>query len=190
MIIAIDGHDGVGKTCLAKSLSEILNFKYVKYAAKELLNLSQEAYIALQDSTIAYNNSIFTAWFFAMSDMYALQRYKKQNIILDRSVLLNYYWNGNKNTKNIFDLSYNYFGAPDLVILLTASKQTRYQRLSKRNPNDKNLLSKKILNATNKKFKQYLKTYHINYVEIITDNLNQDQVLTRVLKELKKLRNM
>lgn len=42
MIIAIEGHDGTGKTTLAKSLAKKLNFEYFKHPECELYNISQK----------------------------------------------------------------------------------------------------------------------------------------------------
>lgn len=186
MIIAIDGHDGVGKTCLAKSLCKDYGYNYVKCAGKGLLGTTEEQYDALQNSVITYGNSVHIAWFLAMSDMFALSHYKNKNVILDRSALLNYYWNYNQKTKPIFDLSHTYYGAPDLVILLTATKQTRQKRLQARNINDKDLTNKKIMNASNGKLRNYLRDYGVNYVELKTDNLTEQQVKQKVVKILQQ----
>ena len=106
-------------------------------------------------------------------------------MILDRHRLLNYFWNGNADTEQIFDFSIKYFSKPDLTILLDASPSVRLERLKERNPKDKDLLNEALLSADNQKIKDFLKKYDYNFIEINTDNLSKNQVLNTILKQIK-----
>ncbi|MBI2005366.1 MAG: hypothetical protein HYS80_01230 [Candidatus Aenigmarchaeota archaeon] len=50
MIITIEGADNTGKTTLAKHLSEVLNFKYVKFSAPESMESAKAEYFEAIDS--------------------------------------------------------------------------------------------------------------------------------------------
>ena len=180
MIISIEGHDGIGKTTLAKALAEELGFEYVKTPLSNLLGLTEENCLCALSNLIAYNDSFFTAWFLALNDMYALKNYRNKNVIFDRHILLNCYWNYNDSTKKIFDISINYGGKPDLVILLTASKETRISRLKIRNLSDKDLDEKIISHTENEKLIRFLQMYDYKYIIVDVDNLDKNEVLAIV----------
>ena len=185
MIIAIEGHDGTGKTTLAKSLAKKLNFEYFKHPECELYKKKKKQYLEISKNVIKYNNSLLTSLFLSIGDNFALHYFKNKNVILDRHRLLNYFWNGNAETEQIFDFSIKYFSKPDLTILLDASPSVRLERLKERNPKDKDLLNEALLSADNQKIKDFLKKYDYNFIEINTDNLSKNQVLNTILKQIK-----
>ncbi len=185
MIIAIEGHDGVGKTSLALQLSKKLKYEYVKHPECKLYDISENDYRKISEKVINYNNSLLTAMFLSIGDNYALEYYKNKNVILDRHALLNYYWNGNKVSEFIFKNSIKNFGKPDFTILLTATPEIRKTRLLKRNPHDSDLQNEIILNADEKKLIQYIKKYRLKHLIIDTSFLSQNEVFEIAFNTIK-----
>jgi len=174
MIIAIEGHDGVGKTTLAKALAQRLGFKYIKHQVKEILDVDDDKCLEIMENVIKSNNATLIAWFLAFNDMCALQM--NENAVLDRHSLLNYYWNGTPETEDIFQLSQELSGKPDLTILLTASNEVRTDRIKKRDGNDADLQNNTIMRADNGKLLDYLEKYKLTHIVIDTDNLTEKEV--------------
>lgn len=182
MIVTIEGHDGVGKTTLAETLSKELGFEYTKHSLAKVFDLSENDFRKALTNLIAYDNTFFTAWFLALNDMFALENSRNKNVVVDRHILLNYFWNWNLETKAIFDLSIKYSGKPDLVVLLTATKKTRIERIKERNLADEDLKNKTACNAEDDILISFLKKQNYKYIVINTDNLSKQDVL-KIAKE-------
>ena len=103
MIVAIEGMDGVGKTTVAKSVEKDLLFEYVKDPLKELFEIDNEHLTKISDKIFNSGNDKLISWYLGLGDSYALSRYRNKDIVMDRHILLNYFWNGNKNTEKIFE---------------------------------------------------------------------------------------
>ncbi len=122
-----------------------------------------------------------------MGDIFALNQYKNENIVMDRHVLLNYYWNGNEQSKEIFDTQVKLFGKPDLTIILYASPEIRLNRISNRNPNDPDLQKDNMKKNGYDKLLEFVKKYKYNYVVIDTDNLSIDEVIKKCINQIETL---
>lgn len=177
MIIAIEGMDGVGKTTIAKSLEKNLNFKYVKEPLKELFEIDNRHIEKISNKIFGTQNSKLIAWYLALGDIYSLEQYKNDNIVLDRHILLNYYWNGNETSEEIFNTQVKMFGKPDLTIILYASPEVRMKRITNRNPNDPDLKNQNMMKNGYDKLLQFVKKYDYNYVVVDTDNLSIEEVI-------------
>lgn len=178
MIISIEGMDGSGKTTVARRIEKEFSFMYVKDPLKYLFELSEEQLSKISRKVFDSKNNKLIALYLALGDCYALSEYQNMNVIMDRHVLLNYFWNGNMDTESIFKMQVDYFGKPDLTILLLASPQTRRKRISRRNPNDPDLKKQEIFKENYSKIIDFLEKYGYNYVLVDTEQLSiEDMVL-------------
>lgn len=177
MIVAIEGMDGVGKTTVAKRIEKDFNYKYVKDPLKELLEIDEEHLKNISNKIFNFDDSRIKAWYLALGDIYALTKYSKQDIIMDRHILLNYFWNGNEKSEDIFDTEVKLFGKPDLTILLYASPEVRIKRISKRNPNDPDLYKENMKQYGYDKLIDFLQKYKYNYIIINTEEKTMDEVV-------------
>lgn len=178
MIVSIEGMDGVGKTTVARNIEKDLGFVYVKDPLKELFELSDENLSKISNKVFNSKNDRLISLYLALGDCYALSKYKDKNVIMDRHVLLNYFWNGNSDTESIFKMQVDCFGKPDLTILLLASPQTRRKRISSRNPNDPDLKKQRMFKEDYSIILDFLEKYGYNYVPVDTEQLSiEDMVL-------------
>ena len=176
MIVAIEGMDGVGKTTIAKNIEKNLNFKYIKEPLKELFELDNNHIERISKKIFETSNSKLIAWYLSLGDIYALDNYKNTNIVMDRHILLNYFWNGNTDSEEIFNTEINLFGKPDLTIILYASPEIRMKRIAKRNPNDPDLLKNNMKKDGYDKLFNFVERYKYNYVVVNTEGISIEEV--------------
>ena len=179
MIISIEGMDGVGKTTVAKSIERDLNFKYVKNEIKELLEMDDDKFLRISEKIFNTSDYKIKTWYAALGDIYTLEKYRNENIIMDRHILLNYFFNGDKVTEDIFKVQVQTFGKPDLTIVLRASAETRIKRIIERDPNDPDLLDKRKWEYGYDKIIDFLERYNYNYAIVDTENLSKEETLEK-----------
>ena len=189
MLVAIEGMDGVGKTTIAKSLEKDLEFTYVKEPLKDLFEVDSEHILSISNKIFNTSNDRLIAWYLALGDIFALSNFKNQNVILDRHILLNYFWNGNNDTEQIFKTQIEMFGKPDLTILLTASVETRRKRILDRNPSDPDLSKSTMWEYGYDKMINFLEKYNYNYAIVDTDNLSIEETLEKCKMLIKQYNN-
>lgn len=179
MIVAIEGMDGVGKTTVAKSIEKDLNFTYVKDPLKDLFEIDNTHLAKISEKIFSQPDDKLISWYLGLGDCYALSSNKNKNIVMDRHVLLNYFWNGNESTEKIFETQIELFGKPDLTILLTASSETRMKRISARNPKDPDLNKPTMKEYGYDKMIKFLDKYKFNYVIVDTETLSISETLEK-----------
>lgn len=177
MIVSIEGMDGVGKTTVARNIEKDLGFVYVKDPLKELFELSDENLSKISNKVFNSKNDRLISLYLALGDCYALSKYKDENVIMDRHVLLNYFWNGNIHTEQIFKMQVDNFGKPDLTILLLASSKTRRERIKNRNSCDPDLKKQKMFEEDYSKLINFLKKYKYNYIVVNTEQLSIEDMI-------------
>lgn len=191
MEIIIEGMDGVGKTTVAKKLCERHNFKYVNRPLQRLFGVGEPG---TKDDIDFQNrlNQIFKednkiqAWITGLGDIYNSIKYKGEDVIIDRGVISNYFWNGDEENELIFKAINDLIGFPDTTIILYASLETRINRIKKRNINDKDLNDSDVYKSDGyKKMAQFIKKYNIPYVFINTENKNPDEVVREIESKVK-----
>lgn len=179
MLVAIEGMDGVGKTTVAKRIEKDLNFIYVKDPLKDLFELDDGHLEKVSDKVFGLKNDKLISWYLGLGDSYALSHYKGNDVVMDRHILLNYFWNGNRDTEKVFDVQIELFGKPDLTILLVASSDIRRKRIESRDCNDPDLNKDKIFEYGYDKMISFLDKYHYNYVIVDTDGMSSLEMIEK-----------
>ena len=190
MIITIDGLDGAGKSTLAKSLSEKLGYEYIDKPIYELFNvkgddnyLYDEIY-HIQD--LIYNktdSNTLKSYFTGLSLLYIKECMSDKNLIIDRGLLSAFAFNGDINSKPVFETLINLGVFFDAAIIVTVSNEERIKRIKKRNENDPDLGLDKIRNLRYDSMNQFILEHpELPCHTINTDNLTQEEVLDEALK--------
>ncbi|MDY4544991.1 MAG: AAA family ATPase [Bacilli bacterium] len=188
MKIVIEGMDGVGKTTVAKRIAQKISFKYVDglmnsyfidkgYTKEELKTLKK-----VVEDFYKIDDSIIRTWVMGMANIFNIQYYKDENLIIDRHCLTTYFWNADEKSKNIYKVMQELVGKPDLIIILEASCETRIKRLYNRNINDDDLNDKNKLIYGYDKFLEAAEFLDVNYIVINTDNKEQEEVYKEIEK--------
>ena len=175
MYIAIEGMDGVGKTSLAKKISNDLNINYIEKPMQKFMNCSDEYYNSVCNFMFGLVNQDITLTFYMLGNI--LTKYLGENIIVDRNILSSYYWDCNDNNKSIFDYFVKSEVLPDLTIILYADAETRKNRIQKRNLNDEDLNFVYASHNGYKKMINYANELDMSYIVLDTSRLNFDEVV-------------
>lgn len=195
MIIAIEGMDGVGKTTICKYIEEKLNFIYIDKPTKYLFEDNQgkidyEKFYQTLDEIYKLDEESRTI-FFGKGNIIAVTKYPEKDIVIDRHLVSNYYWNGNKELYNYYDDLIKKCGKPDITIYLYASPEVRYQRLKERNSNDIDLYDLSVFEDEKEKVLEFLNDFNLEYKIIDTNNKSIKDVCNEVeniIKIKKKIR--
>ncbi len=197
MIITIDGLDGAGKSTLAKSLSKKLGYEYIDKPIYELFNvkgddnyLYNEIY-HIQD--LIYNktdSNTLKSYFTGLSLLYIKECMYDRNLIIDRGLLSAFAFNGDNNSKPVFETLIKLGVFFDASIIVMVSNEERIKRIKERNKNDPDLILDKIINLRYDSMNKFLFEHpELPYYIINTDNLTQEEVLNEALKYISSLKN-
>ena len=195
MFISVDGGDGVGKTTLVEKLAKYYNLYYLKKPIDTFLcvrepndirhrisKLVQKFVYEVNKSEklkVAFNSSL-------------LLHYKKQlaneDVIVDRGMLSCYMFNGDNTTEPTFDKYIEKGLTFDICFFLTASPETRRERMLKRNPNDEDLKNGNLEKLTDGQLKamKFAESRGIPIAVIDTDGKDEEQVF----EEAKQIMDM
>lgn len=184
--IAIEGMDGVGKTTASKLLAKRLGYKFIDKNLRELFddNGYYDNYIRIRDKVNASPDRLFTAWFYALGNIYLHTAHEKENIVTDRYFLSNYAWSGTENNDEVYDLLVKKLGFPDLTVILYADEHAILSRLRHRNELDSDI--KKVILAKEKyeKMIYFCEKYKMPYMVIDTSNLSPEEVVEVIMKRI------
>ena len=184
--IAIEGMDGVGKTTASKLLAKRLGYKFIDKNLRELFDdgNSYDNYIRIRDKVNASPDRLFTAWFYALGNIYLHTAHEKENIVTDRYFLSNYAWSGTANNDEVYDLLVKKLGFPDLTVILYADEHAILSRLRHRNELDSDI--KKVILAKEKyeKMIYFCEKYKMPYMVIDTSNLSPEEVVEVIMKRI------
>lgn len=184
--IAIEGMDGVGKTTASKLLAERLGYKFIDKNLRELFDDgdSYDNYIRIRDKVNASPDRLFTAWFYALGNIYLHTAHEKENIVTDRYFLSNYAWSGTENNDEVYDLLVKKLGFPDLTVILYADEHAILSRLRHRDELDSDI--KKVILAKEKyeKMIYFCEKYKMPYMVIDTSNLSPEDVVEVIMKRI------
>lgn len=184
MHIAIEGLDGSGKTTTAQRVAEIIGFNFIEKPLHYFTDLgnSFENYMNIT-GRINISKSSIKARFYGLGNYYVSLLSKDNNVVTDRHLASNYYWNCEDDEKFFKQLVAD-CGAPDLTIILFAEAEERRRRILERNPNDKDLEQNVFDNEPYIKMKYFLDSYKMNYLLIDTTNIRQEEVVDIIVDEI------
>ena len=195
MIITIDGLDGSGKSTLAKKLSEELGYEYVDKPIYELFNVKgDDNYLYdniyhIQDLVYNKTNSnVLKSYFTGLSLLYIKECMSNRNIIIDRGLLSAYAFNGDEDSKPVFETLINLGTFFDAAIVVTVSNEERIKRLRDRNENDPDLYLDKILELRYDSMKQFITEHpQLPCFIINTDKKSKEEVFNEAMNYIKHL---
>lgn len=184
--IAIEGMDGVGKTTASKLLSKRLGYKFIDKNLRELFDDgdSYDNYIRIRDKVNASPDRLFTAWFYALGNIYLHTAHEKENIVTDRYFLSNYAWSGTANNDEVYDLLVKKLGFPDLTVILYADEHAILSRLRHRDELDSDIKKVTLAKEKYEKMIYFCETYKMPYMVIDTSNLSPEEVVEVIMKRI------
>lgn len=184
--IAIEGMDGVGKTTASKLLAKRLGYKFVDKNLRELFDDgdSYDNYIRIRDKVNASPDRLFTAWFYALGNIYLHTAHEKENIVTDRYFLSNYAWSGTENNTEVYDLLVKKLGFPDLTVILYADEHAILSRLRHRDELDSDIKKVTLAKEKYEKMIYFCEKYKMPYMVIDTSNLSPEEVVEVIMKRI------
>lgn len=184
--IAIEGMDGVGKTTVSKLLAERLGYKFVDKNLRELFdeNNSCDNYVRIRDKVNASPDRLFTAWFYALGNIYLHTAHEQENIVTDRYFLSNYAWSGTDNNTEVYDLLVKKLGFPDLTVILYADEHAILSRLRHRDELDSDIKKVTLAKEKYEKMIYFCEKYKIPYMVIDTSNISPEEVVEVIMKRI------
>ena len=184
--IAIEGMDGVGKTTASKLLAKRLGYKFIDKNLRELFDDkgSYDNYIRIRDKVSASPDRLFTAWFYALGNIYLHTAHEKENIVTDRYFLSNYAWSGTENNDEVYDLLVKKLGFPDLTVILYADEHAILSRLRHRDELDSDIKKVTLAKEKYEKMIYFCEKYKMPYMVIDTSNLSPEEVVEVIMKRI------
>lgn len=192
MMIAVEGMDGVGKTEISKHICNNHGFTFIEKPLHYFYNDGAEQKYAdlmkVANRMYDINDDVLKSWYIALGNIYVARMFKDENIVIDRHLVSNYYWNGSLDSDPVFKALIETSGTPDLTILLYATPKTRMDRLAKRDKNDPDLSDPEKKDDGYAKMLGFLQKFNLPYLVIDTEQLSLDEVKEIVNQEIKKLK--
>lgn len=184
--IAIEGMDGVGKTTASKLLAKRLGYKFIDKNLRELFDDgdSYDNYIRIRDKVNASPDRLFTAWFYALGNIYLHTAHEKENIVTDRYFLSNYAWSGTENNDEVYDLLVKKLGFPNLTVILYADEHAILSRLRHRDELDSDIKKVTLAKEKYEKMIYFCEEYKMPYMVIDTSNLSPEDVVEVIMKRI------
>jgi thymidylate kinase len=175
MIITIIGVDGVGKTTLAKNLSNKIENSIYKYAG---YNPENRKYFILNDFIKKAKKSllqrVLIRLLIILNDLIEFNYQKKSRIkIYDRYIYDNIIQNYKTDRQTFYKRLSKIFPKPDLLILLSGDENIIFNR--------KKELTPQIIKEQTLEYKKIFKELNIEYIEFDTTKLNEKELLKEVL---------
>lgn len=192
MIIAVEGMDGVGKTEISKHICNNHGFTFIEKPLHYFYNDgAEEKYADLMkvaNRMYDIDDDVLKSWYIALGNIYVARMFKDENIVIDRHLVSNYYWNGTIDSDPIFKALIEVSGTPDLTILLYATPKTRMERLAKRDKNDPDLNDPEKKDDGFEKMIGFIQKFNLSHLVINTENMTLDEVKEIVDNEIKRLK--
>ncbi len=193
MLIAVEGMDGVGKTEIARHISNKYGFTFIEKPLHYFYNDGAEQNYAdlmkVANRMYDINDDVLKSWYIALGNIYVARMFSDENIIIDRHLVSNYYWNGSVNSDSVFRTLIETSGTPDLTILLYATPKTRMERLAKRNKYDSDLFDPEKRDDGYDKMLGFIQKFKLPSLVIDTENKSLAEVKEIVDCEIQKLKS-
>lgn len=182
MHIAIEGMDGVGKTTTAKLLASMLNFRFIEKPLHLLLDDEKtcDNYLKLSSYINNQNHIELKALFYGLGNVYLSNQYRDIDIITDRHLVSNYFWNSSDDNYELFDYLIKVCGKPDITILLYADMSVRENRIKSRNDTDCDLSEINKFPDAYEKMRYFLERFNFEYYEIDNSKLSIEETVDKI----------
>ena len=183
MHIAIEGIDGVGKTETARLLAQKRGFTFIEKPLHYILDKEgMENYLRTTQQINNHLDHNFAGMFYGLGNYYLSKELLRQkgNVVTDRHLCSTYFWNKDADNERFFDYLVEICGLPNVTILLFADQQVRQERISRRNPNDPDLLNKVLPNNCYDKMLAFLNRYHAPYHLIDNSHMTLEETVDRI----------
>ena len=173
MMIAVEGMDGVGKTEISKHICNNHGFTFIEKPLHYFYNDGAEQKYAdlmkVANRMYDIDDNVLKSWYIALGNIYVARMFKDEDIVIDRHLVSNYYWNGSIDSDPVFRALIETSGTPDLTILLYATPKTRMERIAKRDKNDPDLDDPEKKDDGYNKMISFLEKFNLPYLsEIIS----------------------
>lgn len=192
MIIAVEGMDGVGKTEISKYICQQHGFTFIEKPLHYFYNDGVENKYAdlmkVANRMYDIDDNVLKSWYIALGNIYVARMFQNDDIVIDRHLVSNYYWNGSTDSEPIFKALIETSGTPDLTILLYATPKTRMERLRKRDKDDPDLNDPDKKEDGYNKMVYFLEKYKLPYAVIDTENRTLEEVKQLVDNEILKMK--
>ena len=184
--IAIEGMDGVGKTTTAKMLAARLGYRYIEKNLHELFDEDGrfDNYFRIRDKVNASPDRLFTAWFYALGNIYLHTAHENDDVVTDRYFLSNYAWSGTEDNRAVFDLLTEKLGFPDLTVILYADETAIFERLRHRDEEDSDLAKVRLSKEKYEKMICFCERYKMPYMVIDTSHLSPEEAVELIMKRI------
>lgn len=188
MHIAIEGMDGVGKTSIGRKVAEKLGFEFVEKPLHYLFdqNGSLENYMRISTSINEQDDKLLKLWFYGLGNIYIKSNWKGKNVVTDRHLVSNYFWNCDEKIEEAFKTLMNYASIPEITFLLYAQPEVRLKRIVERNPLDKDADNVNLYPGAYDKMKKFLEENDMDYVVIDTSHTTSDEASDIIVKYIKE----
>ena len=191
MMIAVEGMDGVGKTEVCKYISNQYEFVFIEKPLQYFYNDGPNSKYAdlmkVANRMYDIKDNFVKSWYFSLGNLYIARMFRDKNIVIDRHLISNYYWNADSETDLIFKTLIEVSGVPDLTIILYATPSTRMERLKHRDPDDKDLMDPDKMDDGLNKMIYFAEKFSLPYVIINTEGKDLEEVKHLVDIEITRL---
>lgn len=184
MHIAIEGMDGSGKTSTAKKVAEIMGYEFVEKPLHLITDQEEhfENYMEVINSVNCMEPG-FRARFYGLGNYLVSSKAKEGNVVTDRHLVSNYYWNCIED-EEYFNLLVKECGIPDMTFVLRVSAAERRKRIVERNPEDPDLNRNVFDDSCYEQMKSFLEKYQMKSVFIDSDNKTLDEVVQEIVESI------
>jgi thymidylate kinase len=187
MHIAIEGLDGVGKSSVAKEIAMQYSFLFIekpmRFFMDEQGNMQNYLNKTTWLNTCAPNE--LKVWFYGCGNILTAVKFREKNIVTDRHLVSNYYWNADDYNNGVFDFLIKATGIPDYTILLYASDDIRKKRIMGRDKNDKDVTKSMLIPDAYKKMELFLEHYSMPYTRVDNSKMDLEQTVNSISSILK-----
>lgn len=188
MHIAIEGMDGAGKTTIGRKVAKKLGFEFIEKPLHYLLDEEGKIdnYMKISNYINNQESRILKLWFYGMGNIYIKSNWKDKNVVTDRHLVSNYFWNCDENIEDVFQTLIKYASIPEMTFLLYASPEIRVKRIVKRNPLDKDADNVNLHPEAYDKMEKFLKNRNMKFMKIDTSYTTSEEVSDLIVNYIKK----
>lgn len=189
MHISIEGLDGVGKSTIASTVANRLDFTYIERPLQYLFDDdgTLQNYRRITGKVNAIEDGFLRMWFYSFGDIFLNNHLQGKNFITVRYFISTFINNKNEYSDEIIELFIKKFKLPDITFVLYANENVRKERMISRNPSDPDILTVGETDKMYGEIKRFLNKFGFNYVWIDTSNASIDSVVHTVLSEVKNI---